>query len=134
MIRLLLLLSCCLPGLSAAAKLHKCLDADGQPSYQSEACPPGTRTLWVRAALPEALPPRPAAQVATRTTTTPARTTPAPARAKVVRARQPSRDPQATRCAKARRAAELKRDREWNRLDFRQRSELDASVARACAR
>lgn len=135
MIRLLFLLLCCLPGLStAAAKLHKCLDAQGQPSYQSEACPPGTRTLWVRDALPEASPPRPAARVATGAATTPERTTPAPARTKVVRARQPSRDPQASRCAKARRAAELKRDREWNRLDFRQRSELDASVARACAR
>lgn len=127
MMRLLLLLLACLPNLSLAAELHKCLGADGQLSYQSEACPAGARTLWVRDALPEASPPRPAARVA-------AATTPAPPRTKTVRTRQPSRDAQATRCAKARRAAELKRDREWNRLDFRQRSELDASVARACAR
>jgi hypothetical protein len=133
MIRLLLLLLLSLlPGLSAAAKLHKCLAADGQPSYQSEACAPGARTLWVRDALPEASPPRPTAQVATQARSEPA--TPAPVRTRAVRTRQPSRDPKAARCAKARRAAELKRNREWNRLDFRQRSELDASVARACAR
>jgi hypothetical protein len=131
MIRLLLLLSL-LPNLSVAAELHKCLAADGQLSYQSEACPSGARTLWVRDALPEASPPRPTAQVATQARPTPGAS--APVRTKAVRARQPSRDPKATRCAKARRAAELKRDREWNRLDFRQRSELDASVARACAR
>ncbi|WP_146908159.1 hypothetical protein [Arenimonas daejeonensis] len=129
MIRLLLSLSL-LPSLSVAAELHKCLAAGGQLSYQSEACPAGARTLWVRDVLPEASPPRPAA----RTTAAPAPTTPAPARTKAARARPPSRDPQATRCAKARRAADLRRDREWSRLDFRQRSELDASVARACAR
>lgn len=133
MIRLLMSLSL-LPSLSVAAELHKCVAADGQLSYQSEACPPSARTLWVRDALPEASPPRPAARVATRPTAAPAPTTPAPARTKAARARPPSRDPQATRCAKARRAADLRRDREWSRLDFRQRSELDASVARACAR
>ena len=125
MTRLLLLFL--LPNLCVAAELHKCLDAEGQLSYQSEACPAGARTLWVRDALPEASPPRPAAQVATRATSSPPRT-------KALRVRQPARDPQATRCTRARQAADLKRDREWNRLDFRQRSELDASVARACAR
>lgn len=126
MTRLLLLLAC-LPNLALAAGLHKCLAADGQLSYQSDACPDGARTLWVRDVLPEATPPRPAARVS-------AATPPPAPRTKALRARPPSRDAQAMRCAKARRAAELKRDREWNRLDFRQRSELDASVARACAR
>jgi hypothetical protein len=127
--RLLLLLSLLtwLPKPSPAAELHKCLAADGQLSYQSQPCSAGARTLWVRDALPEATPPRPAARVASRPTP------PAP-RAKAVRTRATARDPQATRCAQAQRAAELRRDREWNRLDFRQRSELDASVARACAR
>lgn len=125
---MLLLLSCCLPALSAAAELHKCVDAEGVPSYQSQACPPGARTLWVRDALPEPEPARPAARVAADAAPSP------PPRKATTRVPRSAHDPAAGRCAAARRAADRKRDREWNRLDFRQRSELDASVTQACRR
>lgn len=64
MIRLLFLMLVC--GATSAAELHKCVDGDGRVSYQSSACASGSRTLWVRNALPEAVPPRPAAQVASK--------------------------------------------------------------------
>lgn len=42
--------------------LHKCVDASGHASFQSHACPPGSRQAWKRAATPERAPtaaPRP---------------------------------------------------------------------------
>ena len=125
MFRHLLLLSC-LPGLAGAAELHKCLSAEGRPSYQSSPCAPGTRTLWVRDATPETIPPNPAKGVPVAEDTV---TRPVTARPRTVR-----RDAGAARCASARRFADARRDRDWSRLDFRQRSELDAAVARACRR
>jgi hypothetical protein len=126
MIRLLLFLLCCLPCPAAADRLYKCVDGDGRLAYQSSACASGSRELWVREVLPEASPPRPAAQVA--------KSQPPPPTRRVARTARGARDPAASRCANARRTAEQRRDRDWNRLSFRQRSELDATVARACAR
>jgi hypothetical protein len=118
----MLLLLSLLP--APAPSLHKCLGADGVASYQSLPCAPGQRTAWTRAAPALAVPaPTPAAP---------------PARAAVATRRggaaRRAADSSATRCASARRAADLTRDRLWNRLSFRQRSDLDARVAQACAR
>lgn len=116
-----------IPAPALPAQLHKCAGDDGRVSYQSGPCAPGARTLWVRTVADEAKPARPAARVSpaaepsTQTTARP-------------RATPKKRDPAATRCANARRQAETTRDRLWNRLSFRQRSELDARVARACSR
>ncbi len=120
-----------LPGTTAPA-LHKCVGADGVASYQSLPCAAGQRTAWTRrpepmAAAPPPPPPPPPRLAATSTV---------PRAAAAVRAstvRKPA-DPSATRCATARRAADLTRDRLWNRLTFRQRSDLDAKVAQACAK
>lgn len=109
------------------ASLHKCLGADGVASYQSLPCGPGQRTAWTRAAPTPAAP----APVAARIEPPPPRPAVAPMRRSAVRA---AADPSAARCASVRRAADLTRDRLWNRLTFRQRSELDAKVAQACAR
>ncbi|TNJ33917.1 hypothetical protein [Arenimonas terrae] len=109
-----------------ADELHKCVDAAGAVSYQSAPCAAGSRTLWVRAVVPEATPARPAASAAPTVS-------PGPARPGARRTTAPRRDPAASRCAAARRSADATRERLWNRLTFRQRSELDAKVARACA-
>ncbi len=125
---LLLLLMWARPDAAAADELHKCVDAVGTVSYQSAPCAAAARTLWVRTVAPDPVPARPTARVAMRQDETPARrsaTTPARA--------APRRDAQAARCESARRSADARRDKDWNRLTFRQRSELDAQVARACA-
>ncbi len=113
-----------------AATVHKCIGADRVPSFQSVPCGPGQRKAWTRETEAGQAPaPTPAA-----TATPPTR--PEPRAAPVVRraAVRRATNPVATRCASARRAADLTRDRLWNRLSFRQRSELDAKVAQACAR
>ena len=115
---------------AATPSLHKCIGADGVASYQSLPCTAGQRTAWTRQ--PEPLAAAPAPVPLPRVA--PPRGTPrtvAAARAPVARK---SADPSATRCANARRAADLTRDRLWNRLTFRQRSDLDAKVALACER
>jgi hypothetical protein len=109
-----------------ADELHKCVDAAGAVSYQSAPCAADARTLWVRTVAPEASPARPAAG-------TPPAAASGPASPRVRRTASPQRDAAASRCAAARRSADATRDRLWNRLTFRQRSELDAKVARACA-
>jgi hypothetical protein len=123
----LLLLLILLP--APRPSLHKCLGADGVASYQSLPCGPGQRTAWTRAAPPPAAPaPAPALPPADapsrRQAAAPVPRSPA----------RPAIDRAASRCASVRRAADLTRDRLWNRLSFRQRSELDAKVAQACAR
>lgn len=111
-----------------ADDLHKCVAADGAVSYQSAPCAATARTLWVRRVVPEATPVRPTAQVAAGGDDR------AGARRVAARARAaPRRDARAERCATARRSADATRDKLWNRLTFKQRSELDARVARACA-
>lgn len=126
---LLFLIPLLLPSPAAAGAVHKCLGEDGVPSYQSQPCGPAQRTAWTRAAAPGDS--APARVVAAAPAPPPVRAAPAPARKVAVRRTQ---DPVARRCAAARRAADLTRDRLWNRLSFRQRSELDQKVAYACRR
>ena len=120
---------CLLSSAVAADELHKCVDVAGAVSYQSAPCAADARTLWVRTVAPETTPARPAAVAKAG----------AAESAPGARAGRPQRlaplpsDPDRTRCAAARRSADATRDRLWNRLTFRQRSELDAKVARACA-
>ena len=110
---------------ACADELHKCVDAAGAVSYQSAPCAADARTLWVRTVASETSPARPAS--------TPPAAPSGPAAPRMRRAASPHRDTAASRCAAARRSADTTRDRLWNRLTFRQRSELDAKVARACA-
>lgn len=109
--------------------LYKCLGADGVASYQSLPCSPGQRMAWTRAAPPPVEP--------ARTSAAPRVAVALPRQAAPPRRSSPARkaaDPSAARCASARRAAAITRDRLWNRLSFRQRSDLDAKVSQACAR
>ena len=107
-------------------QLRKCVAPGGAVSYQDQPCAPGAAEAWAQPvkSLP---PPAPAAA-------------PGPAsRPVVVRAPAPVRasarsDPRRARCDKARREADELRDRLWNKLTFAERSDLDARVARACAR
>jgi hypothetical protein len=126
--RVLFLIALCLPSALPAASLYKCVAPGGAPAFQSQPCPAGHATAWVRE-LPASppLPPSPPSAAA------PARAA-APVRSNQRAARAPRRDPVAVRCEAARRRAAEQRDRLWNRLSFRQRSQLDADVARACAR
>ena len=114
---------------ATSPRLYKCLGADGVTSYQSLPCEPGQRTAWTRGAPPsvQSAPPPALAQAAP----SPARQAAPVRRTAVVRK---AVDPSAARCTAARRAAAVTRDRLWNRLNFRQRSDLDAKVAQACAR
>jgi hypothetical protein len=109
-----------------ADELHKCAAADGAVSYQSAPCAATARTLWVRRVAPEATPVRPTAKVAGGDDSPGARRVTARVRS------APRRDARAERCAAARRSADVTRDKLWNRLTFKQRSDLDAQVARAC--
>lgn len=116
------------PDPALADELHKCVDAAGAVSYQSAPCAPDARTLWTRTVATEAAPARPTARPSSgNDEATIRRPVATPARA------APRRDSRATRCESARRSADATRDRLWNRLSFRQRSDLDAKVARACA-
>lgn len=116
---------------ATAPALYKCVSRSGEASYQSQACADSQRTAWVRELAPLSAP------VAAPATTHGAEVR---ADAAMGAARQPLRatggKPRLakTRCAAARQSAAHQRDRLWNRLNFRQRSELDAKVARACAR
>ena len=118
-----------LVSVAATPSLHKCIGADGVASYQSLPCTAGQRTAWTRQPEPLAAAPAPAPTPRVA----PPRGTRTVAAARAPAARK-SADPSATRCANARRAADLTRDRLWNRLNFRQRSDLDAKVALACGR
>lgn len=120
--------------LSAAgptAELRKCVAASGAVSYQSLPCAEGSRQAWVQPVKAEAAPrplPRPAQAAAQARE----RRKPAPA---VGKSRpRGGAEARRQRCEKAREQADELRDRLWNKLDFQQRSELDAKVARACAR
>ena len=115
-----------LPG-SLPASLNKCIGADGVASYQSLPCAAGQRTAWSR----RSEPPVAAPPVTTAPAAAPVQPRAAGAVTRVVR---PAGKPTPTRCAAARRAADLTRARLWNRLSFRQRSDLDANVALACAK
>ncbi|MBY4597542.1 DUF4124 domain-containing protein [bacterium BD-1] len=107
--------------------LRKCVAADGAVSYQALPCAEGSEQRWVQPVKPDPAP-RPRAAVPAERTTAPR------VRAGLAELPRPQRDPRRERCEAARRKADEKRDRLWNRLSFDQRSELDARVARACAR
>ncbi|GAB2663229.1 hypothetical protein [Arenimonas aestuarii] len=122
-----LLLSSASPG----AELRKCVAASGAVSYQTLPCAEGSRQAWVQpvkveaAPRPHAAPAQGAAPVRGRLPSAAGK-----ARARGSELAQARRQ----RCDKARAAADELRDRLWNKLDFQQRSALDAKVARACAR
>ena len=48
------------PAAAGRGTLHKCVDARGHASYQSQPCAEGQRQAWAREVRPEAEPPRPA--------------------------------------------------------------------------
>jgi|GEM_PF-3265050 len=107
-------------------QLRKCVAPGGAVSYQDQPCAPGAEEAWAQPvkALPAPAPvaaPGPAPQP-------PASRAPVAARPAV------RTDPRRARCEQARREANEQRDRLWNKLSFAERSELDARVARACAR
>lgn len=115
-------------------ELRKCIGAKGAVSYQSLPCAPGSRQAWAQPIKPGSAPPPPTAQASHG----PGRRQAVPAKGKPARQAGPRRPSPAQvrrqRCDKARREADEQRDRLWNKLDFQQRSELDARVARACSR
>lgn len=117
-----------LAGMADAPAIHRCIAGDGTTRYQSAPCPPDTRQDWVRAIVVEDTPLVVAPVAPTRA---------APPRALPLRRtsrRGSGGSDRDRRCAEARRDADATRDRLWNRLGFRERSELDAVVARACSR
>lgn len=107
-------------------QLRKCIAPGGAVSYQDQPCAAGAEEAWAQPvkSLP---PPAPAAAPG------PAPRPPA-ARAAVAARPTVRADPRRARCDQARREANEQRDRLWNKLSFAERSELDARVARACAR
>lgn len=116
---------------AAAPALYKCVSRSGETSYQSQACADGQHTAWVREIAPLAVPvAAPAADPEPKLRAKPAM------QAASRSSRASGAKPRAadTRCAAARQSAARQRDRLWNRLSFKQRSDLDAKVARACAR
>lgn len=121
--------------LSAAgptAELRKCVAASGAVSYQSLPCAVGSHQAWVQPVKADAAP-RPAAAMPAA----PGREQPRRKPASAAKARPRgggAAQARRLRCDKARREADELRDRLWNKLDFKQRSGLDAKVARACAR
>ncbi|GGA66310.1 hypothetical protein GCM10011521_00500 [Arenimonas soli] len=125
--------------LSAAgptAELRKCVAASGAVSYQTLPCADGSHQAWVQPVKAESAPrPRTAsAPPAAGPDRGQARRRPSPAAGKARAHGAGTAQARRLRCEKARRQADDLRDRLWNKLDFQQRSELDARVARACAR
>ena len=116
---------------SPTAELRKCIAPGGAVSYQTRPCAEDSRQAWVQPVKAEPAPG--AAKVkGPRESRTAARAAPRAPRA--APRRETARDLRRKRCDKARAAADAKRDKLWNKLDFKARSELDAAVARACAR
>lgn len=108
-------------------QLRKCVAPGGAVSYQDQPCAPGADEAWAQPV--KSLPP-PAPVAAGRVDPRPASPRAAPA----LRPPAARPDPRRSRCDQARREADELRDRRWNKLSFAERSELDARVARACAR
>ena len=108
-----------------AKVVRRCVGGDGTISWQSAACDPGAREAAVRPIAIVGVAPAPVADGRAARS--------APVRRGTAMHR-PAVDPARARCAAARRAADARRERDWNRLGFRERSQLDADVARACAR
>jgi len=108
-----------------AEVVRRCVGADGAVSWQSAACDDGAREVAVRVVVAATATPAMASEPRAMRT--------APVR-RGVAIRRPATDAARARCAAARREADARRERDWNRLGFRERSQLDAGVARACAR
>lgn len=109
-------------------QLRKCVAPGGAVSYQDQPCAADAAEAWAQPV--KSLPPPPAPVVADA-----ASPRPAGSRATAGARPPPARpDPRRARCDQARREADEQRDRLWNKLSFAERSELDARVARACAR
>ncbi|KFL37125.1 hypothetical protein [Arenimonas donghaensis] len=118
----------------AATDLRKCVGATGAVSYQTLPCAEGARQAWVQPIKPGSAPPPPKSQASSRPRSQPSPQAPAKTARRPAPRRASAADLRRQRCEKARREADDLRDRLWNKLDFQQRSELDAKVARACAR
>jgi hypothetical protein len=129
---ILLLAAAHLAAPASANALYKCLARNGEASYQSQACADGQRTVWVRELAP--LAPAAAVPVTISAPEPSVRRITPPAAARRATKSSGHAGAAATRCAAARQSAARQRDRLWNRLSFKQRSELDARVALACAR
>ncbi|WP_374601376.1 DUF4124 domain-containing protein [Arenimonas sp.] len=126
-----LLLSAASPG----ADLYKCVAPSGAVSYQSLPCAGNSRQAWVQPVKAEVAPAPRAQAGRVRAAGPPGRGRAAAATVRQAKPRQPgAAQKRRMRCEKARREADALRDRLWNKLDFRQRSDLDAKVARACGR
>ncbi|HEX5694052.1 MAG TPA: hypothetical protein VFY00_05485 [Arenimonas sp.] len=119
-------------------QLRKCVGATGAVSYQSLPCGQGSREAWVQPIKAGSAPEPPARMAARSSARSADRRAARPASRRSVRKTAPRRasagQARRERCKKARREADALRDRLWNKLDFQQRSDLDAKVARACAR
>lgn len=116
---------------SPTAELRKCVAASGAVSYQSLPCAEGSHQAWVQPVKAEAEPhPRPLSSPKREQ----AQSKPAPAAGKARPRGGGAAQARRLRCDKARQEADELRDRLWNKLDFQQRSDLDAKVARACDR
>lgn len=113
------------------AELRKCVAPGGAVSYQGKPCAEGSREAWVQPVKADPAPPLEARAARRDALDAPRR---APRAARAAPKRETARELRRKRCEKARAEADAKRDKLWNKLDFKARSELDASVARACAR
>lgn len=111
---------------SAAVALHKCVDARGQASYQSQPCAPGQAQAWVREVEPEAAPARPAAPAAA-----PARPRPAPAVRRGAARPAGSGDAQAA-CRAARAADAAYRRRPLSQIRHAELRRLGDEIYRLC--
>lgn len=118
---------------SPTAELRKCVAPSGAISYQSLPCAEDSHQAWVQPVKAEAEPP-PRAATPPEPARNQARRKPSPAAGKARPRGGGAAQARRLRCDKARQEADALRDRLWNKLDFQQRSELDAKVARACAR
>ena len=129
MSRILLVVSVlAVAGASApSTELRKCVGPNGAVSYQDQPCAPGAEQAWVQ-------PVKAVAEAPTTRSAASRRAVPARPRARSPGPPPKREDPRRARCEQARREADEQRDRLWNKLSFQERSDLDAKVARACAR
>jgi len=114
----------CVAASADAARLFKCVQSDGVPSFQSAPCVTAGRQVWVREVIAEPLPP-PAVPAT-------ARSRPPPRRA--VRSVSAQTPHAAATCAAAREAAADERDRRWREISIDDLRRLDAQLERACRR
>lgn len=117
-----------------AAELRKCVGATGAVSYQTLPCAQDSRQAWVQPIKRGSAPRSPSPESSKRPGRQSSPKVPAKAARRAAPRRASAAELRRQRCEKARREADELRDRLWNKLDFQERSELDAKVARACSR